>query len=295
MSWFSDRFNGNGNGKYASMRTQPPLARSEDLVVEDLDDEVLVYDRRNARAHCLTGTAAQVWRACDGEADVAEISVRLDLDTDTVNLALAELESNALLDGPAMSNGSTRRQFSITAVKAGAAIGAAPMIYSIVAPTPAAAITPSVSQCLFYSGKSCSSCSQICGCCCCCEGCSSATVPACKICYPTSLCNVNYTAPGNPGGGCHAIPGVSGSCSSGPHCSDTAPNSPPAELCAPFGNGSAPKCCFPPCNTSTGCPSLHNCGSSGGTAQPCNCTGVCNPCGSTSGCQGVPTPCIPIG
>src|SRR5207302_1646523 len=156
MSWF----NGRSDGKYASMRIQPPMARSENLIVEDLDDEVLVYDQLNARAHCLSGAAASVWRVCDGETTVTELAVRLDL------------ESNGLLEGPAMFKGSTRREFSRKAAQIGGGVVATSAIYSIVAPTAMAAITPSVAQCQFYSADSCDGCTNICGCCCCCQGCS---------------------------------------------------------------------------------------------------------------------------
>jgi DNA-binding transcriptional ArsR family regulator len=275
MSWFSGR----SNGKYAAMSTQKPLSRVEGLVVEALDDEVLVYDRVNARAHCLSGTAAAVWRACDGETGTEELAARLDLDPDTVSHALAELESNGLLEGLALSNGHTRREFSMGAVKAGAAIGAAPMIYSILAPTPAAAATPSTSQCLFYSAKSCSGCKFICGCCCCCEGCPTATTTAgaagCKICLPTHMCSTaNFTA------GCANVPGVlTGGCSSGPNCSDTAIDGPVCDTSTvSFPPGPQDNCCYPPCVN--GQPSTTNCGASGSASQPCNCTQEPSPCGT---------------
>ena len=51
----------------ASSRSKKPLARSEELVIEELGDELLVYDERTQRAHCLSATAARVWRACDGK------------------------------------------------------------------------------------------------------------------------------------------------------------------------------------------------------------------------------------
>jgi len=43
-----------------------PQARSEDLVIQDIGDEVLVYDLTRHKAHCLNRTAALVWRKCDG-------------------------------------------------------------------------------------------------------------------------------------------------------------------------------------------------------------------------------------
>src|SRR4051794_5275017 len=45
----------NGHTQHASMATaQKPMARSLDLIVQEVDDEVLIYDEFNARAHCLS-------------------------------------------------------------------------------------------------------------------------------------------------------------------------------------------------------------------------------------------------
>jgi hypothetical protein len=276
-----------GNGKHATMRVSKPLARTESLVIEDLDDEILIYDQLTARAHCLSGPAAMVWRACDGDLSEDALSASLGLEAEMVGVALAELETNGLLDvGPVAivnGNGHTRREFTISTAKVGAAAAAAPMIYSILAPTPAAAATPSVAQCLFYSAKSCNGCTNICGCCCCCEGCPTATTAGgqagCKICLPTKMCSVTYFT-----AGCENVPGVNaGGCSSGPNCSSTAPDGP---LCPPVSAPVLPsgsdKCCYPPCTTSNGVAfaTLADCGNSqsGGIAQPCNCTQEASPC-----------------
>jgi hypothetical protein len=119
------------------------------LVIHDLPDEVLVYDRERAVAHCLNQTAALVWRACDGTRTPQEIARKLtaDLDAplseDLVLLALTQLDKFHLLEPsavraqpyPAMS----RRQMVRTLGVAAAV--ALPVITSIVAPTPAQAAT----------------------------------------------------------------------------------------------------------------------------------------------------------
>ncbi len=43
-----------------------PLARKADLVTKEVADEVLVYDLKSHKAHCLNQTAALVWKYCDG-------------------------------------------------------------------------------------------------------------------------------------------------------------------------------------------------------------------------------------
>src|SRR6266498_3512906 len=51
-----------------SLRSNPmlPRARTEDLIVEALPTETLVYDTRTHLAHCLNLSAATVWKHCDG-------------------------------------------------------------------------------------------------------------------------------------------------------------------------------------------------------------------------------------
>lgn len=240
-----------------------PLARAENLVIQDLDDEILVYDETTAHAHCLNGVAAQVWRACDGELSVADMAAHLELEEVVVKDALIELESNGLLDGPVLFNGSTRRQFSISAVKAGAAIGAAPMIYSIVAPVPAAAITVTPATCLSYSSGSCDNCTKICGCCCCCQGCSNFT-SSCKACYTVDGCPTL-------GSQCQGL-GAAGKCSSGGKCSaKPRPPCPPGVLPGPTNN-----CCVAPCSSGASCVGLN------GNSSNCGCTGVAG-CGCPAG------------
>jgi hypothetical protein len=44
-----------------------PKAKTERLIVREIDGETLVYDRGRAAASCLNEFAARVWRECDGE------------------------------------------------------------------------------------------------------------------------------------------------------------------------------------------------------------------------------------
>jgi hypothetical protein len=46
---------------------QFPCARKAGLVIQDMPDEVLVYDLDTNKAHCLNKSAAFVWRSCDGK------------------------------------------------------------------------------------------------------------------------------------------------------------------------------------------------------------------------------------
>ena len=50
-----------------------PNARKENLVIEELPGEVLVYDLNLHKAHCLNQTAALVWERCDGQTSVKQM------------------------------------------------------------------------------------------------------------------------------------------------------------------------------------------------------------------------------
>lgn len=87
-----------------NLDTQTALARSADLLVEEIDGELVVYDLRTHSAHHLSQTAAAVWRRCDGCTSVAEIGGAIPgseggtTGTGVVWLALRELTSAGLLD-----------------------------------------------------------------------------------------------------------------------------------------------------------------------------------------------------
>ena len=156
-----------------------PKARKEKLIVRELADELLVYDKKRHEAHCLNRTAAVIWRHCDGHTSIAEIGRCLademgesgSVDERLVWHALHQFRRDHLLEE---SNDIAPRM--LTSVKAGVnrrqairalgltAVVALPVVTSLVAPTPAQAIS-----CL-GPGASCSASAQ------CCNGsCSSGT------------------------------------------------------------------------------------------------------------------------
>jgi hypothetical protein len=126
-----------------------PKARIDSLIVQEIDDETLVYDRKNGKAHCLNSTAAIVWRHCDGAKSLEEIAILLasesamPADEDLVWLALDRLQKAKLLDGPLarpargalISRREVGRRLSLAT---GVAI-ALPVVLSLVAPTAAMA------------------------------------------------------------------------------------------------------------------------------------------------------------
>lgn len=128
-----------------------PRSRVEQLVIQEMEDETLVYDLDRHKAHCLNMTAAAIWRRCDGKTSVAQTARALGkefeilADETVVLLALQQLEKARLLDGPAGSSSkvmsASRRQALKRIGLIGGTAALLPVITSIVAPTPAAAVT----------------------------------------------------------------------------------------------------------------------------------------------------------
>jgi Coenzyme PQQ synthesis protein D (PqqD) len=127
-----------------------PLARRERLLVEELDEEVLLYDQDTDGAHALDPQAAAIWRACDGRTDVDAIAARLDLPVDIVHAGLARLDQLGLLVPSSVPGGTTRRDMVKRGLIVATAAGVGgPVIRSIVAPTAAqaASCTPGGAPC----------------------------------------------------------------------------------------------------------------------------------------------------
>ena len=159
--------------------TLQPRARTEGLVINDLTDEVLVYDLKRDKAHCLNQTAAAVWKLCDGQRTAAQIAVKLSrqsaddsrqeselvkdhvMTEQMVWVALEQLGRDHLLEErmkwPAAIPHLSRRE--VMRLGLGAAI-AVPIIVSISAPLPAQAGTCKAKNANCSTGAEC--CSKAC-------------------------------------------------------------------------------------------------------------------------------------
>ena len=135
-----------GRGRRAPARGSRVKARAIGLVVRDLTDEVVVYDKERHQAHCLNRTSAFVFRHADGRRTAADIAALLGPGAyeDLVHAALDQLAAAGLLEtdaeatacvpaAPAPSRRDVLRQVGL-----GAAV-LAPAIASLLVPTPAEA------------------------------------------------------------------------------------------------------------------------------------------------------------
>jgi hypothetical protein len=122
-----------------------PLARKEGLVVQEMPDEVLVYDTNTNKAHCLNKTAAFVWKSCDGSHSINDIAGLMqkefgaNVPDDLVWLAVDQLSKDHLLeaaDENAVSGISRREVIRRVGI---ASVIALPVVASLVAPSSALA------------------------------------------------------------------------------------------------------------------------------------------------------------
>jgi hypothetical protein len=186
---------------------QAPLARSTDLIVEELEEELLVYDSKAEVGHCLSPVAARVWRRCDGRTPADGLSAQLALDADAVDQALAELETCALLEPPLEptldvlhNGGTTRREVATKAVKVGAGIAAGALIFSQAAPA-AAQTGTQVALCANLQTNNCGVCGQN-KCCCCTPGVNNpAATQACAASFDLCCAQRPPVCPPPAGGG----------------------------------------------------------------------------------------------
>ena len=116
-----------------------PKARREGLVIQNANDELLVYDLKAERAMCLNETAAAVWQACEGDKTIAQISELISEKGDEqgehiVWLALDQLSSNNLLDDNFKNPRLENRREVLKKVGVATAV-AIPVVASLTAPS----------------------------------------------------------------------------------------------------------------------------------------------------------------
>jgi hypothetical protein len=154
-------------------QSHKPRARKEGLLLQELRDEVIIYDLDSNKAHCLNPTAALVWKHCNGRTTVKEIARHLEntlgttVDEDLADIvwcALTQLEKDHLLEEkiawpvgmPGMSRRELVRRLGIGAV--------------VVIPVVTSLLVPSVA----FAGSTCNtgaSCRSLADCAATCSGC----------------------------------------------------------------------------------------------------------------------------
>src|SRR5690348_2331961 len=120
--------------------SQFPTARKNGLVVQEMPDELLVYDTENNKAHCLNQTAAFVFKSCDGYKSAADIAGLYQTESggsmseDMVWLAIDQLNESDLLQQEIKSVFAGQSRRDVIKKIGFASIVALPIVASLVAP-----------------------------------------------------------------------------------------------------------------------------------------------------------------
>jgi hypothetical protein len=114
------------------MKKTTPKARNEDIVVQNLQNEILLYDLKINKAYCLNETAGLVYQFCDGQTSFDELRRKSgkDISDEIIWLAIEELNKQDLLSEKTESGISRRSLLQ----KAAASVVALPLVTMIVAP-----------------------------------------------------------------------------------------------------------------------------------------------------------------
>jgi len=124
-----------------SLKPTHPKARQNDLLVEQIGDETVVYDGQRQEAHSLNRAASIVWQNSDGTRTIPQLAAMLgtamgvEPNESIVEYALDRLAGAHLLEDSSVSRRDLVRRMTFAGV---AAVGL-PVVLSIVAPTDAMA------------------------------------------------------------------------------------------------------------------------------------------------------------
>jgi hypothetical protein len=128
-----------------------PKSRRTGILVDHVRDETIVYDEERQQAHSLNRAAGFVWSNSDGTRSVRALATLLGSELGTevsdsvIEYALDELSRVHLLEGsdPVSEASVSRREALRRLTVAGATTVALPVVLSVVAPTPAMALSGS--------------------------------------------------------------------------------------------------------------------------------------------------------
>lgn len=205
-----------------------PKTRNKNIVVQEMENEILIYNLQTNKAFCLNETSTMIWQFCDGNHSVEQISQNLSrklnqpITEDLIWLALDSFKKDKLLEEnepfEINFNGLTRRQV-IRKIGLVSMI-ALPIVASVIAPSAAmAASTGILLGVACPTGSGCDTGLQ----------CRSLTTGSGSVCCVPGIPGSQTFTPG--------IPICNTSCTNNPGvcCSGIQVPAPPAPFCAPFG------------------------------------------------------------
>lgn len=114
-----------------------PSVKQSDIVIQNIGDELLIYNLKTNQAYSLNETSKNIYQFCNGKTSFDELKQKFNYSDDLIFLALDELKRNDLIEESYQSKfaGVSRREV-IRKVGLSTMI-ALPFISSIVAPSAA--------------------------------------------------------------------------------------------------------------------------------------------------------------
>ena len=113
-----------------------PVAREKDILKQELNDEVLLYDLKTNQAYNLNNTSAAVWRSCSGKSSPQQIADDNKIPIEMVMYALDDLHSMNLLERGDLKDQEDKAASRRAIIKMGLVLGiGAPLITSLLAPS----------------------------------------------------------------------------------------------------------------------------------------------------------------
>lgn len=75
-----------------------PKVRNQNIVIQELDGEILIYDLEINKAYCLNETSSIIYQNCDGKTDFAELKTNHNFSDELISFALEQLDEENLLE-----------------------------------------------------------------------------------------------------------------------------------------------------------------------------------------------------
>lgn len=114
-----------------------PKVRNQNIVIQEIGNEIMIYDLEINKAYCLNETSAIIYQNCNGETDFADLNSKYNFPNEIIYLTLDQLQKENLLEKKSEFlspfKGLSRREV-VKKIVLGSMI-ALPVIASIVAPT----------------------------------------------------------------------------------------------------------------------------------------------------------------
>ena len=60
------------------MNKNTPRSKKDNIVIQEVENELMIYDLSNNEAFCLNETSALIWQLCDGKNNISEIANELE-------------------------------------------------------------------------------------------------------------------------------------------------------------------------------------------------------------------------